>query len=190
MAEVVLFHHIQGLTPGVIRFADRLRAAGHTVHTPDLLDGRTFPSIDDGAAYVREVGFDTVHARGVAAGQALPAHVVYAGMSFSVGPAQQLAQTRAGAKGVLNLFAFMAPSDFGPWPEGLPTQIHGMDNDPFFAGEGDIDAARTFVERTKDAELFVYPGAGHLFVDSSVTDYDEKAAALLTERVLAFLHRV
>ena len=40
MAEVVLFHHLQGLTEGVRAFAGELRAGGHTVHTPDLFDGQ------------------------------------------------------------------------------------------------------------------------------------------------------
>jgi dienelactone hydrolase len=190
VTDVVLFHHIQGLTPGVVAFADRLRARGHTVHTPDLLEGRNFPTIEEGEAHVRALGFDTVFARGVEAAEALPAEAVYAGISLGVGPAQQLAQNRPGAAGALILCAFMDPAEFGGWPEGLPAQIHGMDNDPYFAGEGDLDAASGFAEQTKDAELFVYPGDGHLFMDSSVDGYDEKAAALLTERVLAFLDRV
>ena len=190
MTDVVLFHHIQGLTPGVVAFADRLRGAGHTVHTPDLLEGRTFPSIEEGEAYVRQLGFDTVFARGVEAAKDLPGEVVYAGISLGIGSAQQLAQTRPGARGVLILAAFVDPAEFGGWPEGLPAQIHGMDNDPYFAGEGDLDAARTFADQTKDVDLFVYPGDTHLFMDNSVDGYDETAAALLTERVLTFLDRV
>ena len=62
-----------------------------------------------------------------------------------------------------------------------------MDGDPFFAGEGDIDAARAFVAETENAELFVYPGDQHLFADSSLSSYRAEPAALLTERVLAFL---
>ncbi len=65
MAEVLLFHHAQGLTPGIRAFADELRAAGHTVHTPDLFDGRTFASIDEGMAAVKEIGFDEILERGV-----------------------------------------------------------------------------------------------------------------------------
>jgi dienelactone hydrolase len=189
MTEVVLFHHIQGLTPGVAAFADGLRAAGHTVHTPDLLEGRTFPTIEQGEVHVRALGFDTVFARGVEAAKDLPGEVVYAGISLGAGPAQQLAQTKPGATGVLILAAFIDPSEFGGWPEGLPAQIHGMDNDPYFAGEGDLEAASAFAEQTKDVELFTYPGDAHLFMDSSVDAYDEKAAELLTERVLTFLDR-
>jgi dienelactone hydrolase len=190
VTDLVLFHHIQGLTPGVVAFADRLRAAGHTVHTPDLLEGRTFDTIEEGETHVRALGFDTVFGRGVAAAVALPGDVVYAGISLGVGPAQQLAQTKPGAKGALLLAAFIDPAEFGGWHEGLPAQIHGMDNDPYFAGEGDLDAATTFADHTKDVDLFVYPGDAHLFMDSSVDGYDEKSAALLTERVLAFLDRV
>ena len=65
-----------------------------------------------------------------------------------------------------------------------------MDDDEFFAHEGDIDAARQLVEQVEDAELFTYPGNAHLFADSSLASYDARAAALLKERVLEFLGRV
>ena len=54
----------------------------------------------------------------------------------------------------------------------------------------DLPAARELVETTDGAELFLYPGDRHLFADSSLADYDEQAAALLTQRVLAFLQSV
>src|ERR1700731_1959887 len=189
MAEVVLFHHAQGLTPGVVAFADELRQAGHTVHTPDLLDGRTFGSIDEGMRYAGEIGFpDEMVRPGAGAGEVLPGELVYAGFSLGVLPAQMLAQTRPGAKGALLFFSCVPTSEFGgAWPAGVTGQVHGMDADPFFVDEGDIDAARALVASTKDAELFLYPGKGHLFADNSLPDYDEPAATLLTERVLGFL---
>ena len=193
MAEVLLFHHAQGLTPGVRAFADDLRAAGHTVHAPDLFDGRTFGSIDEGLAHIGEIGFDAMRERGVRVADALPAGLVYAGMSFGVLPAQKLAQTRPGARGALLLYSCLPISGewaFGPWPDDVPVQIHGMDNDPFFVGEGDIHAAREIVDKAKDAELFLYPGDQHYFADSSLPSYDATATALLTTRVLAFLERV
>ena len=193
MAKVLLFHHAQGLTPGVRAFADDLRAAGHTVHTPDLFNGRTFRSIDEGLAYIGEVGFDAMRERGVRVADELPAELVYAGMSFGVLPAQKLAQTRPGARGALLFYSCLPISGewaFGPWPDGVPVQIHGMDNDPFFVGEGDIHAASEIVEKVEDAELFLYPGDQHYFSDSSLPSYDPEATALLTERVLAFLARV
>ena len=193
MAEVLLFHHAQGLTRGVRAFAGDLRAAGHTVHTPDLFDGRTFESIDEGLAYIRDIGFDDMRERGVRVADRLPRALVYAGFSFGVLPAQKLAQTRPEARGALLFYSCLPISGewaFGPWPDGVPVQIHGMDNDPIFVGEGDIHAAREIVEKVADAELFLYPGDQHYFADSSLPSYDAAAAALLTQRVLKFLGRV
>jgi dienelactone hydrolase len=193
MAEVLLLHHAQGLTPGVRAFADQLRAAGHTTHTPDLFDGRTFGSIDEGMAFIEATGFDALRERGVRAADDLPSELVYAGFSFGVVPAQQLAQTRPGARGALLFYSCLPVSGewaVGPWPHGVPVQIHGMDADPIFVGEGDIDAAREIVATTDDAELFLYPGDQHYFADSSLPSYDPDATALLTRRVLDFLDRI
>jgi dienelactone hydrolase len=188
MAEVLLFHHAQGQTAGFHAFADELRQTGHTVHTPDLFDGRTFDSIDDGLAYAREVGFGDLIERGVRVADDLPAELVYAGFSLGVLPAQQLAQTRAGARGALLFYSCVRPSEFGTeWPAGVPVQIHGMDADPFFVDEGDIDAARAIVDSADNAELFLYHGDQHYFADSSLPSYDPEATALLTQRVRDFL---
>ncbi|MFD1944265.1 dienelactone hydrolase family protein [Paradevosia shaoguanensis] len=193
MAEVLLFHHAQGLTPGVRAFADDLRTAGHLVHTPDLFDGRTFQSIDEGLAYIGEIGFDDMRERGVRVADDLPAGLLYAGFSFGVLPAQKLAQTRPGARGALFFYSCLPIGGewaFGPWPDGVAVQIHGMDNDPIFVGESDIDAAREIVEKVEDAELFLYSGDQHYFADSSLPSFDADATALLTIRVLEFLDRV
>jgi dienelactone hydrolase len=187
MAEIVLYHHAQGLTPGVVAFADTLRAAGHTVHSPDLYGGRTFATLDEGIAHAGEIGFGEVLERGVRAADDLPGHVVYAGFSLGVMPAQKLAQTRPGASGALFYHACVPVEEFGAWPDGVPVQIHAMDRDPFFVDEGDIEAARALVAAVADAELFLYPGDGHLFADSSLPGYDAGASRLLTERTLAFL---
>jgi dienelactone hydrolase len=192
MAEVLLFHHSHGLTPGVRDFADRLTRAGHTVHTPDLYEGHVFETLDEGLAYAGKAG-DEITERGRRAADDLPAGLVYAGFSLGVMPAQLLAQTRPGAAGALFLNGCLPVSAYGEaWPAGVPVQIHGMDADPFFAEEGgDLDAARALVAAAPDdAELFLYPGDAHLFADDSLPSYDQDAAALLTERVLAFLARL
>ncbi|MCD5346602.1 dienelactone hydrolase family protein [Agromyces sp. H3Y2-19a] len=189
MAEVLLYHHIQGLTDGVRAFADDLRRDGHTVHAPDLFDGRTFGSIEEGFAFAREAGFDAIRERGAAAAAALGPDLVYAGLSFGVTIAQRLAQTRPGARGALLMLSCIPVSEFGgAWPEGVPVQIHGKEGDEFF--DEDLPAARELVGSTNDAELFVYPGDEHLFVDSSLEAYDPEASALLLERVKAFLAAV
>ena len=160
------------------------------MHAPDLYDGKTFADLDDGVAYAREVGFETLLERGCAAAESLPAELVYLGLSLGVMPAQKLAQTRPGAKGAVLLHAALPPSEFGDaWPASVPLQIHLMEDDEF-ALEGDLDAARELDNTVEDAELFLYPGDRHLFTDSSLADYDEAATRLLTERVLAFLERV
>jgi dienelactone hydrolase len=188
LAEVVLFHHAQGLTPGVVAFADELRRAGHTVNTPDLYDGRTFTTLEDGIAHAGEIGFGEVMERGLRAVEGLAAALVYAGFSLGVVPAQRLAQTRAAARGALLFHSCLPVSEFGPaWPDGVPVQVHAMDRDPFFVDDGDIDAARGLVDAASSAELYLYPGDQHLFADNSLQSYDADAAALLTRRVLTFL---
>jgi dienelactone hydrolase len=193
MAEVLLFHHAQGLTPGIIAFADELRAAGHTVHTPDLFDGRTFDSIEEGMAFIKAQGFDAMRERGVRFADDLPAELVYGGFSFGEMIAQELAQTRPDARGALLFYSCVPISGewaFGPWPDGVPVQIHGADHDPYFVDEGDIEAAREIVATVPDAELFLYPGDQHYFADSSLPSYDAEAAGLLMRRVLDLLARV
>jgi len=190
MAEVLLIHHIQGLTDGVRAFADDLRAGGHTVHLPDLYDGRTLATIEEGFEHQKSVDGD---GRVDAIVADLPEGLVYAGFSWGVPRAQRLAQTRPGARGAL-LYESCIPISgewaFGPWPEGLPVQIHGMEGDEFF--EEDLPAARELVETVGPelAELFVYPGDAHLFTDRSLPAYDADAAALVLQRSLAFLDRL
>jgi dienelactone hydrolase len=195
MAEVVLFHHVQGLTDGVRAFAEQLRAGGHAVHTPDLFDSELPASIDEGIELVGRLGDEVLGERTARAVADLPEALVYAGFSFGAGTAQRLAQTRPGARGALlyeSCISITGPWSFGSWPAGVPVQIHGKDQDPFFALEGDIDAARELVATVGPdlGELFVYPGEQHLFADSSLASYDPDAAALVVQRSTAFLDRL
>ncbi|HSK31863.1 MAG TPA: dienelactone hydrolase family protein [Propionicimonas sp.] len=187
MAQVLLFHHAMGQTEGFHAFADALRQAGHTVHTPDLFDGRTFASIEDGMAHVEHLGFGRLIEAGTAAARELPEELVYIGFSLGVVPAQKLAQTRPGARGAVLCYSFVPAGEFGSWPSGLPAQVHGMDADPYFTQEGDLEAAREVVAEGAPVELFLYPGDQHYFADSSLPSYDSEAAELLTARVLGFL---
>ncbi|MDX6367556.1 MAG: hypothetical protein QOK30_2632 [Nocardioidaceae bacterium] len=195
MAEVVVFHHVQGLTDGMLAFAEQLRAGGHTVHTPDLFDGERPKTVQDGVAHVGSVGDEVLAQRAERALADLPEALVYAGFSWGAATAQRLAQTRPGARGAL-LYEACIPLTgdwaFGPWPDGVPVQIHGMDQDPFFALEGDIDAARQLVDTVGPelAELYVYPGDRHLFTDSSLPSYDAEATALVVKRSRELLDRI
>ena len=183
VAEVLLFHHAHGLTPGCLAFADELRAAGHTVHTPDLYDGKTFDDLHEGVAHAEELGFESILERGRAAAASLPAEIVYAGFSLGALPAQLLAQTRPGAQGALLFHACEPAAELGgQWPLGVPLQIHTMERDEWV----DLDVARELASAS-GGELFVYPGGGHLFADEGSPDYDAELASLLQERVLSFL---
>jgi dienelactone hydrolase len=187
MSEILLFHHAQGQTSGFLAFAEELRAAGHVVHVPDLYDGKTFATLDEGVGYAKQIGFDTIAERCRLAAQNLPNELVYAGFSLGVMGAQMLAQTRPGAKGALLFSAAFPASEFsGSWPQGVPLQIHMMEADEWALE--DLPAAR--VQTIEGAELFLYPGDRHLFADNSLPDYDEGAATLLEQRVLAFLEGV
>jgi len=192
MTELILFHHAQGLTDGVRAFADEVRAAGHVVHTPDLYEGKTFTELADGVANARQVGFGTIIERGRLAAESLPNEVVYAGFSLGVLPTQMLAQTRRGAKGALLFHSAIPISEFGGrWPHGVPLQIHMMDADPeALPPNEDLEVARQLATTIDRAELFLYSGDGHLFADPSLPDYDEKAAALLKQRVVSFLDNI
>lgn len=192
MTDVVVFHHIQGVTPGITRFAEALAVAGHRPTVPDFFEGKTFGSIEDGQAYLQEIGgMPAILDRAKLAMEAVNPDVVYAGFSLGVVPAQMLAQTRPGARGALLYHACVPVSEFSEtWPAGVPVQIHGAEDDPFFAHEGDLDVARALVEATPDAELFLYPGNAHLFADDSLPSYDQASANLLMERTLDFLSRV
>ena len=153
MADVLLYHDIQGLTGGVRSFGEELSRAGHTVHTPDLFDGRTFDTIEEGIAFARNEGFGALTERGVAAAEKFDPELVYAGFSFGAGIAQQLAQTRPGARGALLLYSCLPVPEFGDaWPEGVPVQVHGKEGDEFF--DEDLPAARELAGSTPDAELF------------------------------------
>jgi dienelactone hydrolase len=195
VADVVLFHHVQGLTDGVRAFAEGLRAGGRTVHTPDLFEGELPASIDDGMAFADKVGGEVLSERADRAVGDLPGGLVYAGFSFGAGEAQRLAQTRPGARGALLYEGCMPISGewaIGPWPADVPVQIHGMEKDPFFGLGGDLEFARELVDTVGPewAELFVYPGERHLFTDSSMPSYDPDATAQVLERSRAFLDRV
>lgn len=192
MATIVLFHHVLGLTPGVQAMAEELRAAGHTVHTLDLYAGE-LP--EDFAAGMRMAGNLPVARTQEDVDKLLkklPDELVYIGTSWGAALAQQCAQQRPGAVAAVLLESFVdlaAQWGFGPWPENVPVQIHGMDADPFFAAEGDLEAAQRFVAAKPHgvAQLFTYSGNKHLFTDSSLRSHAPQERALVMERMINFL---
>jgi dienelactone hydrolase len=182
VAEVVVFHHALGLTKPVSRFASALRDAGHTAHTPDLFDGRTFLAIEDGIAHSEAIGGPmAIVDRARAAVQSLPSEVVYVGFSLGVLSAQSLAQTRAGARAAVLCYSALPLGQWGDnwpatWPEGVRLQMHILE------GDEDFEIANGLATTVSGAELFVYTGTEHYFAE-----HDDGAAGILTERVLDLL---
>lgn len=191
MTSIVVFHHAQGCTPGVAEFANRIGRRGQVVRTPDFFEGRTFDTISEGLAAVKERGFDAYQQWADRQVAELPSDAVYVGISLGVMAAQRLAQTRSGARGAVLIDACVPPEQLGSsWPAEVPVQIHGAEDDPFFALEGDLQAAKDLLESHASTSLYTYPGDQHLFIDSSLPGYDAKAADLLIERVRSFIGHV
>ncbi|PQZ98920.1 dienelactone hydrolase [Arthrobacter sp. MYb224] len=192
MAEIVLFHHVQGLTPGVRAMAEELETAGHKVHTLDLYGGAQPESVEAGLQLANSISEAEINQQVSALLDSLPPKLVYVGTSWGASLAQRYAQQRPGALAAVLLESFVdldADWGFGPWPESVKAQIHGKDADPFFALEGDLGAAQDFVAGPGNgiAELYTYAGNQHLFTDSSLSSCDPKARSLVMERVLGFL---
>ena len=149
-------------------------------------------SLEEGFEIKNGIGDQTLAARAEQALETLAPGLVYAGISLGVMTAQLMAQTRPDVRGAL-LYEACVPITgewaFGPWPEGVAVQVHGMDDDEFFAHEGDLDAARELVRSLGPGigEVFTYPGDRHLFLDSSLPTFDAAATALVVERSREFL---
>ena len=184
MAHVVLFHHSGGLTPGVVAFADTLRAAGHRVDTPDLFDGRTFADVAHGVAFTESLGEEEFARRAARAVEDLPRGVVYGGASFGAARAAEQVIGRPGGRSAFFLYGAVAPSWWdATWPTGVPAQAHQAEGDPW----REVDAEEEFLASVPGAELFLYPTAGHLFAEPGHPDFDATSASLATERVLSFV---
>jgi len=194
MAEVVLFHSILGLRPAVAEAAERLRAAGHTVHTPDLFGGRTFDSYEPAFAWVESSGIDQhLVERTHAAVDSLPAEVVYAGFSLGAYSAELLAAARPGARGLLLFHGAisLAGIDVVLWPADVPVQVHYALDDPYREQDELESFQGSVIASGAEFELYDYPIAGHLFTDRALADeYDETSAGQLYSRTLEFLDRV
>jgi len=196
MAEVVLFHCALGLRPGVTAAADRLRAAGHTVHAPDYYDGEVFDDLDDGLRKRDALGNAEIVRKAREAVSGLPAGLVYAGFSLGAVPAELLAASRPGALGAVLMHGAVPVegfSEFGidRWPEGVPVQVHYAAGDPWVEAEEEVAPLGDAVRGAGAAfEEHAYPGSGHLFADPDLPEYDRASSEEMWRRVLAFLDRI
>ncbi len=197
MAEVVLFHSVLGLRPGVIAAADRLRAAGHAVHAPDLYDGEVFDDLDDGMHKEDALGYQEIARRAREAVAGLPEGLVLAGFSLGAVHAEVLAASRPGALGAVLMHGAVPVETlkeyFGVdrWPAGVPVQVHYAADDPWVEAEEEVVPLGEAVRGAGASfEAHAYPGAGHLFADPDLPEYDRTSSEAMWERVLALLDRI
>ncbi|WP_435854011.1 dienelactone hydrolase family protein [Streptomyces sparsogenes] len=189
-SPILLLHSMYGLRPAVHAAADRLRAAGHEVHVPDLYEGRTADSAEDGMALKEEIGREELLRRAVVAAAPLSDRgIVYAGFSLGGSIAQNLALGDEKARGLLLLHGTSDIADDAA-TDGLPVQLHIADPDPFEPHDW-LNAWYLRMGRAgADVEVYRYPGAGHLFTDPDLPDYDEEAAEATWKVALGFLEEV
>lgn len=185
--NVMLFHSTHGLRPAVHAAADRLRAAGHEVWTPDLFDGRTFEDVEEGMEFKERIGKEDLLRRAVlAAAPYAERHLVYAGFSLGASVAQTLALGDDKARGLLLLHG---TSDLAPNAsvDDLPVQLHIAEPDPFET-EDWLGAWYLQMRRAgADVEIHRYAGASHLYTDPDLPDYDREAAEATWRVALGFL---
>jgi dienelactone hydrolase len=197
MAEVILFHSALGLGPGVISAAERLRAAGHTVHTPDYYDGEVFDDLEDGLRKEESLGYQEIARRAREFAGGLPEGLVYAGFSLGALHAEVLAASRPGALGAV-LMHGAAPVEtleeyFGVerWPEGVPVQVHYAEGDSWVEAKEEVVPLSEAVRGAGAAfEAYTYPGSSHFFADPDLPEYDRASSEGMWRRVLVFLDRV
>ena len=190
--RIVLFHSALGLRPAVRSFAEKLRAAGHTVHTPDFYDGEVFDNLEAGVQKRDSLGYPELMKRADKAVADLPANLVYAGFSMGAGSAEHFAATRPGSRGAILMHGAYAPELDGikAWPGTVPVQVHYAKEDPWVDAKA-IDALATLVKGAgAPFTVFTYPGAVHLFADEGYPDHVRASAWLMLERVLEFLAKV
>ncbi|MFF5404855.1 dienelactone hydrolase family protein [Streptomyces misionensis] len=185
--NIMLFHSTYGLRPAVRDAADRLRTAGHQVWTPDLFAGRTFDTVEEGMEYSDGIGKEELLKRAVlAAAPYSERGLVYAGFSLGASIAQTLALGDAKARGLLLLHG---TSDIAAnaYVDELPVQLHVAEPDPF---ETDDWLSAWYLQMGRagaDVEVYRYAGAGHLYTDPGLPDYDAEAAEATWRVALGFL---
>lgn len=187
VAEILLFHHAHGLTEGMRFLVERLSAAGHTVHAPDMFAGRVFPSVDEGVSHAGRIGHDAIEDIARRAALHHPTADTVIGFSLGTFPAQLLAQEWRRIHSCLLMGGAIAPEEIGgEWRHDVRLAIHVADPDDWVA-ESDLAA---LLRHSPHAHLHRYPGRRHMFADPSCADYDADAADVFEERVLEWLDAI
>lgn len=184
IAEIILFHHAQGLTEGLRRMADRLRASGHVVHTPDMYSGVVFDRLDEGLAFASRIGHDAIEEVARRAARQHPHTDTVIGFSLGAFPAQLLAQEWIRIHQVALIAGGLPPHELvGDWRVDVRLALHAADPDDWVPP----GALEPLLHHARGAEVYRYRGVRHMFADPSSPDYDADAADLFEERLFAWL---
>lgn len=182
-----MFHSALGLRRAILSFAEELRSEGHQVHTPDLYEGSVYQEIEEGIAHRDRVGIPTLLELAQKAVEDLPADTVYIGYSLGAALAQSFAQNRRGALGAILMHGVLPPAALGgAWPSAVSVQVHGAELDSWI----DLTQAKNIVAEmaaSASADLFLYPGSGHLFTDSDSVEFNKESTTLAHSRIREFL---
>lgn len=181
-----MFHSVYGLRPAVHQAAERLRAAGHEVVTPDLFEGRTFEAVEDGMEFTEGIGRDELLRRAISHAAPLSEKgVVYSGFSLGASIAQNLGLGDERARGLLLLHGTSDIADDASTT--LPVQLHVAEPDPFEPDDW-LNAWYLRMRRAgADVEVHRYRGAGHVYTDPELPDWDQEAAERTWSTALSFL---
>lgn len=184
MAEIILFHHAQGLTEGLRTLAERLHAAGHDVHTPDLYSGVVFDRLDEGLAFASRIGHDAIEEVARRSARQYPHTDTVIGFAMGAFPAQLLAQEWSKVHHVTLVAGGLPPHELsGEWRVDVRLDVHVADPDDWVP-PGSLDP---LMVHARGSHLHRYRGVRHMFADPSSPDYDADAADLFEERLFAWL---
>ncbi|MGW0467272.1 dienelactone hydrolase family protein [Streptomyces sp. NPDC003027] len=185
--DIMLFHSTYGPRPAVEAAAERLRAAGHQVRVPDLFEGQTAETVEEGMELQKAIGKEELLKRAVLASAPYSDRgLLYAGFSFGASVAQTLALGDEKARGLLLLHGTSDIAESAS-VDDLPVQLHIADPDPFESHDWLTSWYLRMGKAGADVEVYRYPGAGHLYTDPDLPDYDEAAAEETWSIALAFI---
>lgn len=187
MADVMIFHGITGLIPRAAGIEQPLLEAGHRVVCPDLFEGNSFETPEEGFEYLEKVRFRTLLGRAEEAIADMPPETVLIGISMGTGVASHLARERPECAAAVLLHAVPGRAKGEPaWPASVPVQVHTSEDDPYFSREN----ADALIAEAADCRLVLYPGSGHTFADPEAEDYAPEQAPALVRNVTEFISGV
>jgi carboxymethylenebutenolidase len=185
---VILLHEFFGLQRSVTTYADALNEQGFTVLAPDLYDGAVADSVDSARAMAQALDVDRTLAGITAAAEHLTDnwHPRLGVVGFSLGADFAVALAQDLAVEATVLYYGLGEIDLAHWR--CPLLEHLGESDEWVSRSEAEAVVNGLRQRDIEAEMHLYPAAGHWFANADVPDaYDPAAAQLAFERTVDFL---